>query len=228
VFRDILLSAVVAGLVAAFAMTLVQSTWVSPLILQAEVYEDAADHASARSEHHHDASAWKPEDVWSRRLFAFAANVLMGVGYAFLLIAVYIFWRHPPNAAFGLLYGVVGFVAFFVSPGLGLPPELPGTATAELASRQYWWVATVIATAVGFALIFAQPHWRLRAVGVAILILPHLIAAPHAAVERTLAPPELQSQFRVATTVCNGIFWLTLGWSSAFFYQKLFLAKIRP
>jgi cobalt transporter subunit CbtA len=232
VFREMILSAVVAGLIAALAMTLVQSVWVSPLILRAEVYEDAAEAVShqheggASAEHPHDEDAWKPQDGWSRRLFTFAATTLMGIGYAFLLTAVYIWWRHPRNAAHGLLYGLVGFVIFFVAPGLGLSPELPGTAAAELATRQHWWLGTALATAAGFALIFVQRRWWLRAVGVALLILPHLIAAPQPAVEASLAPAALQSQFVVATTVCSAIFWLVLGVSSTLAYQKIFLAKL--
>jgi len=178
------LTAVVAGLAAAVVMTAVQSIWVTPLILQAETYEDAAEvapaptHAAAATEHHHHADAWKPQNGWPRMLFTFTATTLMGIGYAFLLIAVYVWWRHPRNAAYGLLYGLAGFLVFFAAPGLGLSPELPGTAAAALASRQYWWVGTAIATAAGLALIFMQSRWWLRAVGVALLIVPHLIAAP--------------------------------------------------
>ena len=203
----------------------------TPLILQAETYEDAAEattsptHDTAATEHHHDSDAWKPQDGWPRMLFTFAATTLMGIGYAFLLTAVYVWWRHPANAAYGLLYGLAGFLVFFAAPGLGLSPELPGTAAA-LASRQYWWVGTVIATAAGLAFLFMQSRWWLRAVGVALLIVPHLIAAPHPAVEGGLAPAALQSQFVVATIVCSILFWLSLGWSSALAYQKIFLAKV--
>jgi cobalt transporter subunit CbtA len=233
VFREMVLTAVVAGLAAAVVMTAVQSIWVTPLILQAETYEDAAEaapaptptHPAAATEHHHHADAWKPQNGWPRMLFTFAATTLMGIGYAFLLVAVYVWWRHPANAAYGLLYGLAGFLVFFAAPGLGLSPELPGTAAAALASRQYWWVGTAMATAAGLALIFMQSGWWLRAVGVALLIVPHLIAAPQPAVEGALAPASLQSQFVVATTVCSILFWLSLGWSSALAYQKIFLAK---
>ena len=231
VFREMVLTAAVAGLVAALVMTAVQSIWVTPLILQAEVYEEASEaaspstHAASTAEHHHDADAWKPQDGWPRMLFTFAATTLMGVGYAFLLVAVYVWWRHPANAAYGLLYGLAGFLVFFAAPGIGLSPELPGTAAAALASRQYWWLGTAIATAAGLALILMQSRWWLRAVGVALLIVPHLIAAPQPAVEGAVAPAALQSQFVVATTVCSVLFWLTLGWSSALAYRKFFLPK---
>jgi cobalt transporter subunit CbtA len=219
VLRNTLLTAIVAGLVAALAMSVLQSLWLTPLILQAESYEEAA--AVAPAEHHHDATAWKPEDGWSRRLFTFAATAAMAIGYALLLTAVYLGWRQPRNAAFGLLYGLAGFAIFFAAPGLGLAPELPGTASADIVSRQLWWIGTALATAAGIALIVVQPRWWLRVVGLAVLVAPHLVAAPRPAVEGSAAPAALQSQFVIATSVCSAIFWLILGWSSALAYQKL-------
>jgi len=71
-----------------------------------------------------------------RTLFTFAANLLMGVGYAFVLVALYLLWREPRTALGGALYGLAGYVVFFAAPALGLPPELPGTAAAELGLRQ--------------------------------------------------------------------------------------------
>jgi cobalt transporter subunit CbtA len=213
-------------------MTAIQSIWVTPLILQAETYEDAAEatppatHATAvTTEHHHDSDAWKPQEGWSRLLFTFAATAMMGIGYAFLLLAVYVWWRHPPVAAHGMLYGLAGFLVFFAAPGVGLSPELPGTAAAALGSRQYWWVSTAMATAAGLAFLFMQSRWWLRAGGVALLIVPHLVAAPQPPVEGALAPAALQSQFVVATTVCSIMFWLALGWFSALAYQKIFLTN---
>jgi cobalt transporter subunit CbtA len=230
VIRETLLAAIVAGLVAALVFTVVQSVWVTPLILQGEVYEDAAEaaphshdevHPEAAGGHHHDENDWKPEDGWQRTLFTFGANVVMGVGYAFVLVALYLLWREPRNILTGALYGVAGFLVFFGAPSLGLPPELPGTAAAELSIRQEWWAMTAVATAVGLFLVFSQGQWSMRILGIAIVIAPHFVPAPQAAVESSLAPAELQSQFRVATTVCNGVFWLALGVASGVAFRKL-------
>jgi cobalt transporter subunit CbtA len=234
VVRETVLAAIVAGLIAALLFTLVQSLWVTPLILQGETYEDAAEataghHESetANAAHHHDADAWKPHDGWQRTLFTFAANLLMGVGYSFVLIALYLLWREPKSALEGALYGLAGFLVFFAAPGLGLPPELPGTAAAELTSRQQWWVMTAVATAAGLILFFSQPRWWLRALAIGVIAMPHLIPAPHPAVESSLAPAELQSQFRLATTVCNAIFWLSLGLASGGAFRKLVVGGAR-
>jgi cobalt transporter subunit CbtA len=235
VVRETVLAALIAGLIAALVFTAVQSLWLTPLILQGETYEDAAEAAAAAhpqsesstTEHHHDADAWKPSDGWERTLFTFGANLLMGVGYSFVLVAMYLLWLGPRNVLGGAAYGFAGFLVFFVAPGLGLPPELPGTAAAELTIRQQWWAMTAIATAGGLILFFSQPRWWMRLLAVAIIVAPHFVPAPQPAVESSLAPADLQSQFRLATTVCNGIFWLALGLASGIAFRKLVVGSSR-
>jgi cobalt transporter subunit CbtA len=248
VVRESLLAALVAGLVAALVFTVVQSVWVTPLILQGEVYEDAAEATPAHHEseandaahhegsggahdegehHHHDEGDWKPQDGLQRTLFTFGANLLMGVGYSFVLVALFLLWREPRNMLSGALYGFAGFLVFFAAPGLGLPPELPGTAAAELSIRQQWWAMTAVATAAGLFLLFSQKSWLMRVLAVAIVIAPHFVPAPQPAVESSLAPAQLQSQFRVATTVCNALFWLSLGVASGIAFRKLVADRAR-
>jgi cobalt transporter subunit CbtA len=232
VVRETVLAAIVAGLIAALFFTVVQSVWVTPLILQGEVYEDAAESAPASEHHHeeadqavgghhHDENEWKPQDGWQRTLFTFGANLLMGVGYAFVLVSLYLLWREPRNILGGAVYGLAGFLVFFAAPGLGLPPELPGTAAAELGIRQQWWAMTAAATAIGLILLFSQNRWPLRLLGIAIVIAPHFVPAPQPAVESSLAPADLQSQFRFATTIANAVFWLALGTASGVAFRKL-------
>jgi cobalt transporter subunit CbtA len=244
VVRETVLAAIVAGLIAALVFTVVQSVWVTPLILQGETYEDAAEAAPVHHEletagadhhnegheaggHHHDENAWKPQDGWQRTLFTFGANLLMGVGYSFVLVAIFLLWREPRNALGGAIYGLAGFLVFFAAHGLGLPPELPGTAAADLSVRQEWWAMTAVATAAGLFLLFSQRRWWLRVLAVAIVVAPHFIPAPQPAVEASLAPAELQSQFRLATTVCNALFWLSLGLASGFAFRKLVVGSVR-
>ena len=141
-FREFFLSAGIAGLLAALILTLLQMVWITPLILHAETYEDAAvsmpiavpasNHADAHEhddaghehaanvehEHHHDADAWKPADGLQRTLFTLTSNIVMGVGYALLLIGIYTVWRRPNGLVHGLLFGLAGFAVFFAAPGL--------------------------------------------------------------------------------------------------------------
>jgi cobalt transporter subunit CbtA len=233
VVRETVLAAIIAGIVAALIFTLVQSVWLTPLILQGETYEDAAEAAVSHQDavpstsgHHHDEDAWKPHNGLQRTLFTFAANLLMGVGYAFVLVAVYLLWREPRSVLWGVAYGLAGFIVFFAAPGLGLPPELPGTASAELSARQEWWVVVAVGTAVGLMLLFSARTGWVRILALAVIVAPHLIPAPQPAVESSLAPADLQSQFRLASTLCNFTFWLSLGFASSFAFRKLVSAKL--
>lgn len=243
-FRQILISAGIAGLFAALLLTLLQMALITPLILGAETLESAPSaaapgHSAAAHEHehavvphehdhHHGADAWQPADGLERTLFTLASNIVMGVGYALLLVGLYAGWRRPTGAAQGLLFGLAGFVAFFVAPGLGLPPELPGTAAAELGARQQWWLVAASGAAVGLALLFLQKNIALRIVGIAIAAAPHLIGAPHPAVAGSLASAAMQQEFRVATTIGNALFWLALGVVSAAAFRRLSGTRAAP
>ena len=290
--RETVLSAVIAGLIAALALTAMQAVWITPLILKAEAFEngevlgaqrdvgptqagvhahehaaaandsadahghvraandsadahehvaaanyladahdhvtatnssaDAHDHtAGAAADHHHDSSEWRPRDGFQRTAFTFGANMLMSFGYAFLLTAVYLLWREPRNAGWGALYGVAGFIVFFAAPALGLPPELPGTAAAELTARQQWWILIAATTGIGLLLVFSRLAWWMRLSGALLIVAPHFVPAPSPEAYASLAPEDLQTQFRWATALCNAVFWLLLGLTSTITLKKL-------
>ncbi len=220
-FNRILLSAVVAGILAALALTAAQSVWITPLIQQAETYEDAAQenagghevHSAANAEHHHE-QAWQPEDGWQRTLSAGLSNAVMGIGFALILCGMYAL-RQPSGVTQGLGWGLAGYVIFFAAPAVGLPPDLPGTAAAELTARQYWWLGTAASTAFGLALIFLQPRKPYMVIGLLLLAIPHLVGAPHPAMPQSLSPETLLAQFRLITILTNALFWLLLGVLSA-------------
>lgn len=231
-FRNILISAGIAGLFAALLLTLLQMALITPLILQAETFEEAAEHhadtahmpadaqAAHSHEHHHDADEWKPDDGLQRTLFTLTSNAVMGVGYALLLVGIYTLWRRPIGHLQGLAFGLAGFAVFFVAPGLGLPPELPGTEAAELDARQQWWLLAAAGTAIGLALLLLQSNIALRMLGIAIVVAPQLVGAPHPEVAGSLAPAALQQEFRHATLAGNAVFWLALGLVSAAAFRK--------
>ncbi|MNY39165.1 putative cobalt transporter subunit CbtA [compost metagenome] len=109
---------------------------------------------------------------------------------------------------------------FCLAPTLGLPPELPGTAAADLAQRQAWWVGTAASTAVGLALIVFGKQWLLKIIGAAILVVPHVIGAPQPEVHESLAPEALEAQFKIASLLTNALFWLALGLISAWLFRR--------
>ncbi|WP_434601178.1 CbtA family protein [Pseudomonas sp. Z4-7] len=212
-----------SGLLAALLLTLLQSLWVSPLIQQAETYEKAPasevhEHASGAA-HSHDAEAWEPQDGWQRLLATTGGNLVVAVGFALMLAGLYTL-REPTRTSQGLLWGLAGYATFVLAPTLGLPPELPGTAAAELAQRQMWWIGTAASTAVGIALIAFGRQWLLKLLGVATLLVPHVIGAPQPEVHSMLAPEALESQFKIAAQLTNVAFWLALGLISAWLFRR--------
>ncbi|WP_223545074.1 CbtA family protein [Pseudomonas sp. A-B-19] len=215
------------GLLAALLLTLLQSFWVAPLILQAETYEKAEpaavemhEHADgAMAAHTHDGEAWEPEDGWQRVLSTTGGNLVVAVGFALMLAGLYTL-RAPTKTSQGLLWGLAGYATFVLAPTLGLPPELPGTAAADLAQRQLWWIGTAASTAVGIALIVFSRHWLMKVLGVAILAVPHVIGAPQPQVHSMLAPEVLETQFKIASQLTNVVFWLALGLISAWLFRR--------
>ena len=214
------------GLLAALLLTLLKSFWVAPLILQAESFEKAPaatqmphEHADGAAAHSHDTEAWEPEDGWQRVLSTTGGNLVVAVGFALMLAGLYTL-RAPTRTAQGLLWGLAGYATFVLAPTLGLPPELPGTAAAELTLRQTWWIGTAASTAVGIALIVFGRSWLLKVLGVAILAVPHLIGAPQPQVHSMLAPEALEAQFKIASQLTNVAFWLALGLISAWLFRR--------
>ncbi|WP_263263365.1 CbtA family protein [Pseudomonas sp. RIT-PI-S] len=214
-----------AGLFAALLLTLMQSLWLTPLILQAETYETAAastphEHAAGEEHaHEHEAAAWEPEDGWQRVLSTTGGNLVVAVGFALMLAGLYTL-RAPGRTAEGLLWGLAGYAVFTLAPTLGLPPELPGTAAADLASRQIWWIGTAASTAVALALLVFARGWPLKVAGAALLVIPHLIGAPQPPMHESLAPEALEGQFRWAAQSINVVFWLALGLASAWLFRR--------
>ena len=224
--RRILWTALAAGLVAGVFVSLAQQVEVVPLILEAETYEaGAADHHEAATgtggEHEHDGGAWAPSDGLERVLFTFLANLLTAIGFALLLGAGFALYGGPVDARRGALWGLAGFAAFALAPAIGLAPELPGSVAAEVGARQVWWLGTAVATAGGIALIvFARAKW-LKALGVVLIAVPHLIGAPAPEGHGGTAPPELAAEFAIASLVIAALFWAVLGTASGYFYRRL-------
>lgn len=184
---------------------------------------DHADHDHAAHDHgdhgagddDHGAGAWEPRDGFERNAYTAAANILTAIGFALLLAGFFAVRSGATGASVswheGLLWGLAGFAVFTLAPGLGLPPELPGVPAAPLLSRQIWWLAAVLATAGGLALIAFRRSVPAAIAGVILLTLPHLIGAPELANIETNVPSSLTHQFVTAVTVTSLVFWTLLG-----------------
>lgn len=236
-FRSIVFTSVIVGLIVGVAVSLAQFVGTSQLILKAEVFEkageaaapahdaDAAapaaqDHA-AMAAHEHEEGGWEPADGFERNAFTVAANILTAIGYALVLTGLIALRGKPVTWREGLLWGLAGFACVMLAPMLGLPPELPGTPAAPLGERQIWWIGTAVATAAAIGLIaFQRKPWA-AVLAVVLLAAPHLIGAPVAPEgEHALAPEALEHQFVVAAVLTSLLFWVLLGSLSGSIYRR--------
>lgn len=215
-----------SGLLAALLLTLLQNFWVAPLILEAETYESAApvaehhEHgAEGAAAHEHSAEAWSPEDGWQRVLSTTGGNLVVAVGFALILVALYSLrepkrappapcgaWRGSPCSAWPRPWAC--------RPSCRAPLPLTwGNARpggSALQAQPHWaWPC----------LVFAR-HWLVKALGAVLLVLPHVIGAPQPEVHQSLAPEALEAQFKVASWLTNAAFWLALGLFSAWLYRR--------
>lgn len=208
-----------AGVLAGALVSAAQMVRIVPLILEAEVFE-VADHSEAAV----DEATWSPEDGIERTTYTVMTNLLVGAGFGLLLVGTFVLAEmagRSIDAFRGLLWGLAGFLVFALMPSVGLPPELPGTAAAELSARQLWWIGTVGATALGVGLIaFGRPPW-VKALALPIIALPHLIGAPQPSEHGGSAPAELAQEFVIASLATTGLFWIALGTTSGWLYKRI-------
>jgi cobalt transporter subunit CbtA len=232
----IVLPALIAGILAGLLLTGLQYIEVIPLIYEAESYETAGAgghahdeigasdvHGSHSHNHDHGDAAWAPDDGLERFAMTLLANVVAAIGFGLLLAVAFsvlaarervVAWRA------GLLWGLAGFGIFNFAPALGLPPELPGSEAAALESRQIWWIATVVLTALGLGLIaFARPVY-LRALGLVPLALPHIVGAPAPEEHGGLAPAEMAERYIYASLITSALFWIALGSLTAAIHRR--------
>jgi cobalt transporter subunit CbtA len=238
-FRRIFFTALVAGLLGGVGISVVQEFTTTPIILHAEQFENAGSsdshkhslqdrgisliapaHAHGPAETADGGEAWGPGDGLERTLFTTLANVLTGIGFALILTACFSLAGRPINGQTGLLWGLAGFGIASLAPALGVPPELPGTLSADLVSRQAWWFLCVAATAGGiWAMAFRKgAAWMIG--GIVAIALPHLIGAPQPESIGGNVPPELAAHFVAASLVTAAIFWCAIGWLSGTFWER--------
>lgn len=244
-FRNLLFSAVGAGVAVAVCLTLLQAFTTEPLILGAEVFEKAdaqalppGQHASHGAEpaaaaavpeptggspvaHGHDEEVWQPADGIERTLYAMLANLLVGVATTLMLLGVMIIKGEPIDARRGALWGIFGFIAASLLPSLGLPPELPGSAAADISMRQLWWLSTAASSAAGLGLLAFGRNWPPRVAGVALLLAPHLVGAPEPPTLEAAYPAGMAGEFVVASLVVSLLLWSLSGLVGGWLHTRL-------
>ncbi|PBP97796.1 cobalt transporter, partial [Pseudomonas congelans] len=93
-------------------------------------------------------------------------------------------------------------------------------AAAGLRQQHLWWRGAAASTAAGLALLVFGQNWLLKALGVAILLVPHVLGAPQPLVHESLAPEALEAQFMIASLLTNALFWVALGLISAWLFRR--------
>ena len=227
----VILAALLAGIAAGIVMGVIQQARLTPLILEAETYEQAsaamhmhdaatvpaagataaAPTEASGHDHDHGDEGWKPQDGLQRTLFTTFASAMAGAGFAAILAAVSLLSGLPITRRNGLIWGLCGFLAVTLAPAAGLSPELPGMPAAELLGRQVWWVGTIAATAAGIYLIATQSRPWALVLAVALILAPHVVGAPVAPHEESMVPPELVARFVATSIAANAVFWCCIG-----------------
>jgi cobalt transporter subunit CbtA len=224
-FVRILLTALIAGVLAGMFIFAAHMAQTSPLILHAEIYENAGSsdaHGSTTpsTEATSEAEEWGPTDGIERSAYTLLADMLTSIGFAFVLVGAIALSGRDVDWHRGMIWGLCGFAVFFAGPSLGLAPELPGMQAADLQARQIWWISTVVLTAGGLAILFFANLKMVKLAGLLLIITPHLIGAPAHEIHPGGVPAELAAEFVAATLVISGLFWLLLGGLTGHFYRR--------
>jgi cobalt transporter subunit CbtA len=232
-FRNIVVLAAIAGAIAGLGMTVAQHLTTVPLILKAETFEGQGETgAPAAAPHEHTAETpahdhgegWASEDGFQRTAFTAAANIVTGIGFALLLIAVSELFCGIRDWRQGVYWGLAAFAVFTLAPGLGLPPELPAMPAADLGARQVWWSGTVVAAGVALWLLFYQRSLLGVVAAFALLVVPHIIGAPQPVSHESPIPSGLHHSFVVAVVLTTLVYFALLGGLAGYFRDRFIRA----
>ncbi|WP_119273939.1 CbtA family protein [Taklimakanibacter deserti] len=223
----VILAALLAGIAAGLFYGAVQHVRLTPLILEAEKYENAGDghthdHAAAATttteqapapaaEPAAEEEAWAPQDGAERTFYTFLASIVAGAGFAAVLAGISLLSGVRITPRNGVLWGLAGFLAVHLAPAAGLAPELPGMPAADLAARQIWWIGTIIATGVAIWLFTQRSETWAKVLAVILVALPHIIGAPQPPTHESGVPAGLSAEFAANTLAAAALLWLAVG-----------------
>ncbi len=242
-----LLSAgLLAGVLAGICVASLQHLTTTPLILKAETYENGSaaitphDHSGRQSEQPavvvlvHAAAEpsagssattgslteWAPGDGLERTIATTVTTIGAAVGFGLMLLAVMLASGAKITTSSAALWGAAGFAVTALAPGLGLAPQLPGSAAADIVLRQSWWLATAAATAVGLWLMWRTPSRGIIAASLILIALPHVVGAPLGGDYASAVPAELAAQFTSSSLAVHAILWVLVGTLAGYFWDR--------
>src|SRR3990172_7394279 len=131
-FLSTLVGGLVPGLAAGLILGLLVLTFLTPLILSAEKYEDHPGKQIAGSS-------------GQRNIGTVLGAIIVGSAYGLILASAYeLTAKKPPLRPIirGLKFGLLGYFIVFFIPSLAFLPNPPGVEAQALpAVRQTWWVS---------------------------------------------------------------------------------------
>jgi len=212
-----LYTALVAGAAAGVLLFVLQSWTTLPLIHQAERYE------IAQAPVHPHSHANEPSDnQLVRAAYTTTGDVLVGIGFAMLLAAMYAL-SGKSGLVPGLLWGLAGFATFHLGPALVVPPSIPALELAPLSIRQAAWLIAAFSTGLGLA-IFAFGPKAAKVGGLLLLFLPSVLFRFLFSVSGSDIPSpdiyRLEHLFIVYVLGDFLLFWLVLGAISGWMFQS--------
>lgn len=161
----------------------------------------------------------QPHNNLEHATYKAISNIGQGIVFALLLGSTMNLKGRPANCYIGLLWGLAGYLTFFVAPSMALPPGLPDTEAASFADRQNRWLIAVFDTGFGLSLLaFAKTRTN-KFFGAVLLVTPRLMSSPNAEIAGSTVPAELAQSF-IAAAIANAVFWLAIGGLMGRFYNK--------
>jgi cobalt transporter subunit CbtA len=191
--------------------------WAGPLTLPSEadpVDTGEADVGEGASESAPEADM-EEDSAFTRNALTVLFTGFIYSGYGLILVAamqVPSLFGRTVNPRDGVLWGVAGYAVIQALPSLGLPPQLPGTLSADVVQRQIWWISTIVASGIGLGLLAYGRNLLWALVAIALLVAPHLIGAPEIEGYWGYAPPELGAVFATRVLGVGLVAWTFLGW----------------
>lgn len=236
IFTRIVYCALVVGILTGSLLSLMQVVAVDPIIFAAEDFE-TGEPSDGGTGHRHDGPAghghgtWEPEAGAERTFYTVVSNIFAAAGFAAVLLALMSQFRSTDRQGIrlyqGLLWGLAGFAAIYLAPGVGLPPEIPGIQAPPIEDRQLWWLLAVSCVAVGIGVLALARAW-FKVLGAVFVAIPYVVGPPahegsafvHAEPGAVSRLADLHTQFIMTSGAVNLAFWIVLGFVSAYTYNR--------
>lgn len=163
---------------------------------------------------------WKPADGWQRTAVTALATILTSIGWALVLIAGMLIAGDRITVRNAIGWGAAAFAATGLATGLGLAPELPGSAAGDLIARQVWWIGTAAASAAGLYGLLRLQSIGARIGSLILIAIPHLVGAPHPAKYESTAPAELAAHFAASSLALTAAMWMLIACAVGMIWER--------